>query len=107
MQPLPITMWKWEEITMDFITKLPKTMRGVDSIWFIMDSLTKNAHFILISESIAAEKLTDIYVREVVVRHVVPVCVISDRDVHFTSRFWRNFHEELGTQLHFSTAYHP
>ena len=91
---------------MEFITKLPRTAQGVDSIWVIVDRLTKSAHFIPISESISAEKLADIYVREVVVRHGVPVSVVLNRDVHFTFRFWRKFHEELGTQLLFSTAYH-
>ena len=107
MQPLDNPLWKWEDITMDFITKLPRTARGVDSIWVIVDRLTKSAHFILIQESISAEKLADIYIREIVARHGVPVSVISDRDVRFTSRFWKKFHDELGTRLHFSTAFHP
>lgn len=63
MQPLDIPMWKWEDITMDFITKLLMTTRGVDSIWVIVDQLTKSAHFIPIQESILAEKLADIYIR--------------------------------------------
>ena len=60
-----------------------------------------------ISESYFAEKLAEIYVREVVARHGVPTLIVSYRDVRFTSRFWKKFHEELGTRLHFSTAYHP
>ena len=107
MQPLDIPVWKWEDITMDFITKLPKTARGVDSIWVIVDRLTKSAHFIPIQDSISAEKLADIYVREVAARHGVPVSVVSDRDVRFTSRFWKRFHDEMGTRLHFNTAFHP
>ena len=87
VQPLTIPMWKWEEITMDFITKLPRTTRGVDSIWVIVDRLTKSAHFIPISESIFAETLAYIYVREVVVRHGVPMSVVSDCYVRFTFRF--------------------
>ena len=63
----------------------------------IVDKLTKSAHFIPIYESISAEKLADIYVREVVAMYGVPVSVISNRDVRFTSRFWKKFHEELGT----------
>ena len=63
MQSLDIPLWKWEDITMDFITKLPKTARGVDSIWVIMDRLTNIAHFISIQESISAKKLADIYIR--------------------------------------------
>lgn len=89
---------------MDFIIKLPRTVRGVNSIWVLVDKLTKSAHFNPISKHISVEKLAYIYVWEVVVRHGVPVSVVLDRDVHFTSKFWRKFHEELGTQLHFSTA---
>ena len=107
LQPLEIPEWKWEQITMDFITKLPRTARGVDAIWVIVDRLTKSAHFLAISESSSAEKLAEIYVREVVSRHGAPISIVSDRDVRFTSRFWKKFHEELGTKLHFSTAYHP
>ena len=106
VQPLDILLWKWEDITLDFITKLPRTARGMDSIWVIVDRLTKSAHFIPIQESISVEKLVDIYIREVVARHGVPVSVISDRDVRFTSRFWKKFHDELGTRLHFSTTFH-
>ncbi|KAJ9547715.1 hypothetical protein OSB04_020258 [Centaurea solstitialis] len=107
LQPLDIPIWKWEHITMDLITKLPHTPRNVDAIWVIVDRLTKSAHFIAINESSSLEKLADIYVKEVVARHGVPVTVISDRDVRFTSWFWARFHEDLGTRLQFSTAFHP
>ncbi|KAJ9544494.1 hypothetical protein OSB04_024201 [Centaurea solstitialis] len=107
MQPLEIPEWKWENITMDLITKLPKTPRMFDAIWVIVDRLTKSALFLAIRESSTAEQLAEIYVKEVVSRHGVPVSIISDRDVRFTSRFWERFHSELGTRLHFSTAYHP
>ena len=72
-----------------------------------MDILTKIAHFILIVESISAEKLADLYIREVVVRHGLSVYVVLDSDVRLTSRFWRKFLEELGTQLHFNKSYYP
>ena len=107
LQPLEVPEWKWEQITMDFITKLPRTARGVDAIWVIVDRLTKSAHFLAISESSSAEKLAEVYVREVVSQHGVPISIVSDRDVRFTSRFWKKFHEELVAKLHFSTAYHP
>ncbi|KAJ9544243.1 hypothetical protein OSB04_023950 [Centaurea solstitialis] len=107
MQPLEIPEWKWENLTMDLITKLPKTPRKFDAIWVIVDRLTKSAIFLPIRESSTAEQLAKIYVDEVVSRHGVPVSIISDRDVRFTSRFWERFHSELGTRLHFSTAYHP
>ena len=66
-----------------------------------------SVHFIPIQESISIEKLAEIYIREVVARHGVLVSVVSDRDVHFTSRFWKRFHDEMGTRLHFSTTFHP
>ena len=92
---------------MDFITKLPRTMCGVDSIWVIVDRLTKITYFIPIQKSISAEKLAEIYIREVVARHGVPVSVVYDRDVRSTSRFWKRFHGELSTHLHFSITFHP
>ena len=82
---------------MDFITKLPRTARGVNAIWVIVDRLTKSAHFISISESSSAERLAEIDVREVVAWHGVSISIVSVRDVRFTSRFWKKFHEELGT----------
>ncbi|KAJ9553357.1 hypothetical protein OSB04_017402 [Centaurea solstitialis] len=107
LQPLEIPVWKWEHITMDFITKLPRTPRGYDTIWVVFDRLTKSAHFLPIRESSSAEKLAELFVREIVSRHGAPVSIISDRDPRFTSRFWNRFQEELGTKLHFSTAFHP
>ena len=88
LQPLEIPMWKWEQITMDFITKLLRTAKGLDAIWVIVDRLTKSAHFLAIRESSSAEKLADVYVPEIVSRHGVLVSIVSDRDVRFTSRFW-------------------
>ena len=107
LQPLEIPIWKWEQITMDFITKLLRTAKGFDAIWVIVDWLTKSAHFLAIRESSSAKKLADMYVHEIVSRHGVPVSIVSDRDVRFTSRFWQKLHEELGMQLHFSTTFHP
>jgi hypothetical protein len=107
LQPLEIPVWKWEQITMDLITKLPKTPRGFDAIWVIVDRLTKSAHFLPIQESSSAEKLAEIFVREIVRLHGVPVSIVSDRDTRFTSRFWERFQVEMGTKLHFSTAFHP
>ena len=77
MQRLDIPVWKWEDITMDFIMKFPKTAHGVDLIWVIVDRLTKSAHFILIQESISVEKLVEIYVHEIVAHHGFPVFVVS------------------------------
>ncbi|GJU64091.1 putative reverse transcriptase domain-containing protein [Tanacetum coccineum] len=106
VQPV-IPVWKWENITMDFVTKLPKTSSGQDTIWVIVDRLTKSAHFLPMKETDSMEKLTRQYLKEVVSRHGVPVLIISDRDSKFTSHFWKSLNKALGTQLDMSTAYHP
>ncbi|GJS51156.1 putative reverse transcriptase domain-containing protein [Tanacetum coccineum] len=92
---------------MDFITKLPKTAAGFDSIWAIVDRLTKSAYFLPMMEMDLTEKLTRLYMKEIVARHGILVSIISDRDSHFTSRVWQSLHKALGTQLNLSTAYHP
>nr|GFB33639.1 putative reverse transcriptase domain-containing protein [Tanacetum cinerariifolium] len=102
-----IPKWKWEKITIDFITKLPKTTNGYDTIWMIVDRLIKSAHFLPMRENDPMEKLMKLYMKEVVTRHGVPVSIISDRDGRFTSLFWRALHRALGTRLDMSTAYHP
>ncbi|XP_069150110.1 uncharacterized protein [Solanum lycopersicum] len=106
-QGLPIPEWKWDRITMDFVAGLPRTSRGFDSIWVIVDRLTKSAHFLFVQSSFSAERLARIYIREVVRLHGVPVSIISDRGSQFTSSFWRTFQDELGTQVDLSTAFHP
>ncbi|GKE72999.1 putative reverse transcriptase domain-containing protein [Tanacetum coccineum] len=90
-----IPMWKWERITMDFITKLPKTSNGHDTIWVIVDHLTKSAHFIPTRETDSMETLTRLYIKEIVSQHGVPISIISDRDSHFTSRFWQSLQNAL------------
>ncbi|GJW67530.1 putative reverse transcriptase domain-containing protein [Tanacetum coccineum] len=102
-----IPQWKWENITMDFVTKLPKTAAGQDTIWVIVDRLTKFAHFLPMREDDTLEKLTRQYSKEVVSKHGVPVSIISDRDGKFTSHFWKSLNKALGTRLDMSTAYHP
>ncbi|GJX44678.1 putative reverse transcriptase domain-containing protein [Tanacetum coccineum] len=92
---------------MDFITKLPKTSNEHDTIWVIVDRLTKSAHFIPTRETDSMETLTRLYIKEIVSRHGVPISIISDHDSHFTSRFWQSLQSALGTQLDMSTAYHP
>ena len=85
LQQPEIPQWKWELITMDFITKLPKTSRGYYTIWVIVDRLTKSAHFLPIKETDKMEKLTRTYLKEIVRLHGVPISIISDRDSRFTS----------------------
>ncbi|XP_049359244.1 uncharacterized protein LOC125823941 [Solanum verrucosum] len=107
LQRLPISEWKWERITVDFVVRLPRTSRGSDSILVIVDRLTNSAHFIHVHTSYSAERLARIYTREVVLLHGVPVSLISYRDHQFTSSFWRPFQDELGTPVDLSTAFHP
>nr|GEZ66377.1 reverse transcriptase domain-containing protein [Tanacetum cinerariifolium] len=102
-----IQQWKWENITTDFVTKLPKTAAGQDTIWVIVDRLIKSAHFLPMREDDTLEKLTRQYLKEVVSKHEVPVSIISDRDGKFTSHFWKSLNKALGTRLDMSTAYHP
>ncbi|GJZ95365.1 putative reverse transcriptase domain-containing protein, partial [Tanacetum coccineum] len=92
---------------MDFITKLPKSSQGYDTIWVIVDRLTKSAKFIPMRESDPMEKLARMYLKEVVMRHGIPVLIICDRDPRFVSNFWRSLQKALGTNLDMSTAYHP
>nr|GEV88261.1 reverse transcriptase domain-containing protein [Tanacetum cinerariifolium] len=102
-----IPEWKWEKITMDFVSGLPRTPSGYDSIWVIVDHLTKSAHFLPMKKTDSIEKLAQLYLKEIVCRHGVPVSIISDRDSLFASRFWETLQKALGTQLNLSTAYHP
>nr|GEX47646.1 putative reverse transcriptase domain-containing protein [Tanacetum cinerariifolium] len=102
-----IPEWKWENITMDFINKLPRTRSGQDSIWVIVDRLTKSAYFLAVREDYKTEKLARLYINEIIARHGVPMSIISDRDSYFTSRFWKSLQKALGTRLDLSTAYHP
>nr|GEY78376.1 putative reverse transcriptase domain-containing protein [Tanacetum cinerariifolium] len=101
-----IPEWKWDNITIDFVTKLPKSLQGYNTIWVIVDRLTKSAIFTPTRETDPMDKLTRIYLKEVVTRHGIPVSIISDRDPRFTSNFWRSLHNALGTRLDMSTAYH-
>ncbi|GKB94141.1 putative reverse transcriptase domain-containing protein [Tanacetum coccineum] len=96
-----------ENITMDFVTKFPKTATGQDTIWVIVDRLTNSAHFLPIREDDSLEKLARQYPKEVVSRHGVLLSIISDQDGRFASHFWRSLHKALGLRLDMSTAYHP
>nr|GEW38996.1 reverse transcriptase domain-containing protein [Tanacetum cinerariifolium] len=104
-QPV-ILKWKWENVTMDFVIGLPRTPSGYDSIWVIVDRLTKSARFLPKKKTDSIEKLAELYLKEIVYRHGMPVLVISDRDSLFTSRFWVSLQKALGTQLDLSTACH-
>ncbi|GJX36096.1 putative reverse transcriptase domain-containing protein [Tanacetum coccineum] len=97
---------EYVRIAMDFVTKLPRTSSGHGTIWVIMDQLTKSAHFLPMREDYKMERLARLYLNEIVARHGVLISIISDRDSHFTSRFWQSMQEALGTRLDMSTAYH-
>nr|GEU38423.1 reverse transcriptase domain-containing protein [Tanacetum cinerariifolium] len=99
VQPM-IPIWKWEIITMDSVTKLPKTSTGQDTIWVIIDRLTKSAYFMPMKENDSMEKLTRQYLKEVVSKHGVPVLIILDRDDRFTSQFWKSLNKALGWDRH-------
>ncbi|GJU04379.1 putative reverse transcriptase domain-containing protein [Tanacetum coccineum] len=102
-----IPEWKWEKLAMDLVTGLPKSSNGYDTIWVIVDRLTKSAHFLPIHEDYKLEKLARIYINEIVARHGVPLSIISDRDDRFASHLWQALQKVLGTRLDMSMAYHP
>ncbi|GJX93289.1 putative reverse transcriptase domain-containing protein [Tanacetum coccineum] len=99
LQQSEILVWKWEGIVMDFVTKLLRTSSGHDTIWVIVDRLTKSAHFLPMREDYKMDRLARLYLNKIVARHGVPILIISDRDSRFTSRFWQSMQEALGTRL--------
>jgi hypothetical protein len=107
LQPLKIPEWKWEEIGMDFIVGLPRTQGGYNSIWVIVDRLTKVAHFIPVKTTYSGDKLAELYMSRIVCLHGVPKKIVSDRGSQFTSKFWKKLHESMDTKLNFSSACHP
>ena len=107
LQPLPIPSWKWEDISMDFIVGLPNTSQKHDSIWVIVDRLTKTAHFIPVNTTYPTKKYAEIYLDQIVRLHGIPKTIISDRGPQFIARFWEQLQESLGTKLIRSSVYHP
>ncbi|KAG7588696.1 Zinc finger CCHC-type [Arabidopsis suecica] len=108
VQNLPMPEWKWDHVTMDFVTGLPTGIKSKhNAVWVVVDRLTKSAHFMAISETDGAEEIAAKYIDEIVRLHGVPVSIVSDRDTRFTSHFWKAFQKALGTRVNLSTAYHP
>ncbi|KAA0036879.1 ty3-gypsy retrotransposon protein [Cucumis melo var. makuwa] len=107
LQPLSIPEWKWENVSMDFIKGLPRTLRGFTVIWVVVDRLTKSAHFVPDKSTYTSRKWAQLYMSEIVRLHGVPVSIVSDRDARFTSKFWKDLQTAMGTRLDFSTAFHP
>ena len=107
LQSLPIPEWKWDQITMDFVSGFPRTVRGHNAIWVIVDRLTKSAHFLGMKTTDTIETLSQLYIREIVRLHGDPLSIVSDRDSQFMARFWQSLQQAMGTKLQFSTAFHP
>ncbi|KAA3470474.1 DNA/RNA polymerases superfamily protein [Gossypium australe] len=107
LQPILIPEWKWERITVDFVSGLPLSPGKKDTIWVIVDKLTKSTHFIPMRIDYSLDKLAELYIIEIVRLHGVPLSIVSNRDPRFTSWFWKKLQEALGTKLYFSTAFHP
>jgi hypothetical protein len=107
LQPLPILEWKWGVVTMDFITKLPRTNKQHDSIMVVVDKLTKFVHFIPVKLTHKEVNIVDIYMREIDRLHGIPKTIVSDKDPKLTSNFWKGLFNGFGTNLNFNTTYHP
>jgi hypothetical protein len=107
LKPLEIPRWKFENITMDFVVGLPRSPRGKDAIWVVIDRLTKVTHFLPMKTNNSASDLVPLYIKEVVKLHGVPKFIVSNCDSKFISNFWMSLHSALGTNLDLSTAFHP
>uniref|UniRef100_A0A803JHM8 Gypsy retrotransposon integrase-like protein 1 n=1 Tax=Xenopus tropicalis TaxID=8364 RepID=A0A803JHM8_XENTR len=106
LNPLPIPMKPWSHISMDFIVELPPS-QGKTVIWVVVDRFSKMAHFIPLPHLPSAKTLADLFITHIFKFHGFPVNIVSDRGVQFVSRFWRAFCSLVGTELSFSSAYHP
>jgi hypothetical protein len=107
LQPLSIPEWKWDDISMDFIVGLPLMTHKFNSIWVIVDRLSKFGHFITGHTNYNVQMYADIYIAHVLCLHGVPKMIISDRGLQFVTHFWEQLHASLSTHLIHSSAYHP
>ena len=92
---------------MDFVFRFLRASKGFDSVWVVKDRLTRYAHFLAVKTSMSLEKLTELYIDQIVRLPSIPVIIISDRDSRFVVHFWKSLHQALGTKLTFSTTFHP
>ena len=107
LNPLPIPQWKWDNITIDFVSGFPLTKQKHDSIWVIIDKLTKSAHFIPVRMDYSMNRLAELYVEEIIRLRGVSLSIVLDRDPRFTLMFWKELQSALGTKMKFSTTFHP
>ena len=104
---VPLTKEPWEATSMDYITHLPEIWKGHNAILVFVVRMSNMVHFAANTSNMGAEGTTKLFLEHVFYIHGMPQCVESDRDARFTSRFWRQLKEALGTKLHLSTAFHP
>jgi hypothetical protein len=107
LHPFPIPEWKWEVVTMDFITKLLRTSKQHDAIMVVVEKLTKAGHFIPMKVTHKETNVVDIYMREIACLHGIPKTIVSERDPNFTSILWKGLFKGFRTNLSFTTTYHP
>jgi hypothetical protein len=107
LHPLPILDKKWEVIKINFITKFPKIARQHDSIMVLVDKLSKASHFVHVKTIHMTTNIAKIYMKEIARLHGIPRKIVSDRDTKFTSNFWKGLSKGFGTNINFSTIYHP
>jgi hypothetical protein len=107
LQLLEIPTWIWDDISMDFIVDFPHTQKGNDSIWVIVDRLTKVAHFLPVKANYSVSRLAELYVDNILKLHGAPRSIVSDRGPQFTAQFWKSLHASMGTELNYNIAFHP